>query len=56
MTEEEISILKQILEEIKALREDINELMAEEDEDEEDEEEEETEEPDDSIFNKQKAH
>ena len=53
MTEEEISILKQILEEIKALREDINELMAEEDEE---EEEEGYEEPDDSIFNKQKAH
>lgn len=49
----EEEILKQILEEIKGLREDINELMAEEEDDEEDEEEEEDEEPDDSIFDKQ---
>ena len=56
MTEEELNILKKILEEIKGLREDINELMAEEDEEEDDEEEGEYEEPDDSIFNTQKAH
>ena len=56
MTEEELDILKQILEEIKGLREDINELLSEEDEEDEedDDEEEEYEEPDDSIFNKQK--
>jgi|GEM_PF-5743088 len=58
MNEEDSKILKQILEEIKALREDIKELLTEEEEeeDEEDEQDEEIEEPDDSIFNKQKAH
>lgn len=56
MNEEDSNVLKQILEEIKALREDINELLTEEEEEDEDEEDEEIEEPDDSIFNKQKAH
>ncbi len=50
MTEEELNVLKQILEEIKGLREDIVDLMSEEDEE---DEEDEIEEPDDSIFNKQ---
>ena len=54
MTEEELDILKQILEEIKGLREDMNDLLSEDEE--EEEEEEGYEEPDDSIFNKQKAH